>query len=281
MLACGCRGKTGAVSLHYTALGDGPAVVLIHSTAADSRMWKAQLEALATERTVIAPDLRGYGSSALTEEPFSDARDVLVLMDELGVEQAAVVGASGGGRVALQIASFAPERVSHLVLLCADGEGVERTADLVAFAEREDELLEAGDIAGAVELNVGLWLGPEADEASRARLREMQQNAFRIQLEAGDDVHDVQLEVDLSAITAVTTVVSGRLDLDYFQAMARHLAASIAGARHVELAWAGHLPSMERPAETTALIREALTSGRAPRDRAPTRPDASTLHGGS
>ena len=72
--------------------------------------------------------------------------------------------------VALQVASTVPERLSALVLLCAAAEGVEPTADLRAFAQRETALLHSGDVAAATDLNVDMWLQPELDAAG-SRLR--------------------------------------------------------------------------------------------------------------
>jgi len=240
--------------LHHTVSGSGPALVMVHSTACDSRQWNAQREALAGHCTVITPDLRGFGGSALTAEPFSDARDVLHLMDHLGLGAVTLVGSSGGGRVALQVATAAPDRVRSLVLLCAAADGVERTPELEAFAEREAALLAAGRLEEATELNVDTWLGPDASDSARALLREMQAHTFRVQLAAGDDIHEEPAELDLSRITAPTTVVAGLHDLDFFQATAQYLATTLANATLIELPWAGHLPNLERPADITALI---------------------------
>jgi 3-oxoadipate enol-lactonase len=179
-------------------------------------------------------------------------------LDHLGIETTAVVGSSGGGRVALQVAALAPERVTVLVLLCAAAEGVGPTADLRAFAEQEGALLEVGDVEGATELNVATWLGPEADDATRESLRVMQNNAFRVQLAAGEDTDEEELDVDLSHITAPTTVVCGTHDLEFFRVVARYLVTELPSAEHIELPWAGHLPNLERPAETSALIAKSI-----------------------
>ena len=244
--------------LHHTVTGSGPALVLLHSAACDSRQWNAQREVLAADWSVITPDFRGFGQSALPAETYSDAGDVLRLLDHLGVGAVALVGSSGGGRVALQVASAAPERIRSLVLLCAAAEGVEPTPDLEAFAERENALLAAGLVEEATELNVDTWLGPEADEGTRTLVREMQAQAFRVQLAAGDDVAEEHPELDLSRITAPTTVVVGQHDLDFFQITARHLATTLADATLIELPWAGHLPNLERPAEITDLIARRI-----------------------
>lgn len=246
--------------LRHTVSGSGPALLLLHSTAADSRQWDPQRAALAAQRTVIAPDLRGYGESPLPAATYSNATDVLALLDHLGIERAAVVGSSGGGWVALQIAGAAPDRVTSLVLLCAGADGVEPTADVRAFWDQEGALLEAGDVEAATELNVVTLLGPDADAAAREQLRVMQDRAFRVQLAAGEDVHEEELPVELSRIIAPTTVVSGRHDLDFFGLIARHLASELPNAEHIELAWAGHLPNLERPAEISDLIVKSIAT---------------------
>jgi pimeloyl-ACP methyl ester carboxylesterase len=185
--------------------------------------------------------------------------DVIEVLDHLGVSTAAVVGSSGGGHVALQLAANFPDRVSALVLLCAAAPGVPPGADLRVFAELEEELLLAGDVEAATELNVRTWLGPDADDETRASLRVMQRHAFQVQLAAGDEAEEHSLDVDLARVSAPTTVVSGAHDLHHFAVVARHLAAGLPDAEHVELDWAGHLPNLERPVATTALISRALT----------------------
>ena len=84
------------------------------------------------------------------------------LLDELGIGPVAVAGASFGGKVALEIAARWPQRVAALALVCAAMPGHEPTDVLRSCWQREAELIDAGEIAGAVELNVATWLGPEA-----------------------------------------------------------------------------------------------------------------------
>src|SRR3954447_25088133 len=100
--------------LHHTVTGDGPPVLPLPSPAPDPRQWDPQRAALAADHTVVSPDLRGFGRSPFPPEPYSDAEDVLRVLDHLGIATTALVGSSGGGRVALQVASAAPERVSAL-----------------------------------------------------------------------------------------------------------------------------------------------------------------------
>ena len=244
--------------LSHDTTGSGPAVLLLHAGVADSRMWDPQRAPLARQHRVIRCDLRGYGDTPLTSEPFDNAGDVRALLGSLGERPVAIVGASSGGNVALQVASQWPELVSHLVLLNS-AFALPATRSLQRFARREDALLEAGDIEGATELNVATWLGPDADDDARELVRTMQRHAFQVQLGAGEDIHqEAGPAIDLEAISAHTLIVSGGQDLDHFRAVANHLAGRIPGAKHTQLGWAGHLPNLERPDEVTALVTEFL-----------------------
>jgi 3-oxoadipate enol-lactonase len=245
--------------LHHAVTGDGPALLLLHAGVCDSRMWARQLDDLARDHQVITADLRGYGETPL--EPgsrYSDAGDVLDLLDLLGVDSVAVVAASYGGHVALQAATMAPRRFTRLVLLAPPVDGVEPTPDLVEFVQQENRLLEAGDVDAATDLNVRTWLGPDADEATRDQVRTMQAHAFQVQLAAGDDIKKEEHEVRPELIQAPVRLFTGAHDLAFFHRSADHLVAELADVQHTELDWAGHLPSLERPDETTVLIRSAL-----------------------
>ncbi|HET6693186.1 MAG TPA: alpha/beta fold hydrolase, partial [Pedococcus sp.] len=239
----------------YDDEGGGPAVVLLHAGVADRRMWDTQAAVLRSSRRVVRPDLRGFGETPMPPGEFSFADDVVALLDALEIQQAALVAASMGGPVALEIAATWPERVSSLVLLCSDFRGLEPPEDVTSFGDEEDELLEGGDIDGAVELNVRTWLGPEASAGAAELVRQMQRHAFEVQLAADEQdppPQPVRRDVTPSAIAAPTLVVSGAHDLAHFQRIAHHLAASIPRANHRHLDWAGHLPSLERPDETAA-----------------------------
>jgi 3-oxoadipate enol-lactonase len=247
--------------LAHDAAGTGDPVLLLHAGVADRRMWQPQWGPLTERLRTIRCDLRGFGDTPLPPERFSNAGDVVTLLDHLGIERVAVVGSSYGGRVALEVAATHPDRVDRLVLLCPAFRGLEPTAAANAFDEREEALAEAGDLDGLVELNVATWLGPDADDPTRDLLATMQRHAFEVQLAADARPEQPELEsvdVDPAQIACPTTVVSGRHDMDHFQAIAAHLATTIPDARLIELDWAGHLPSLERPEESTELILEAL-----------------------
>jgi pimeloyl-ACP methyl ester carboxylesterase len=250
------------VLLAHDVAGSGDPVLLLHPGVADRRVWQAQWDPLAARFRVIRCDLRGFGDTPIPPERFSNAADVVELLDHLDVERAAVVGSSFGGRVALEVAATHPEQVTRLVLLCPALAGLDPTPDAEAFDEREEALVEANDLDGLVELNVATWLGPEADDAARDFVREMQRHAFEVQLAADAEPMQPEMatvDVDPARIACPAVVVAGRHDMDHFQAIGAHLVKTMPRARLVELPWAGHLPGLERPGETTDLIIEALS----------------------
>jgi 3-oxoadipate enol-lactonase len=243
--------------LHYTVVGDGPTVVLVHAGVGDSRMWARQVEDLRRDHRVITLDLRGYGETPLeAAAKYSDAGDVLELLELLDIDTTAAVAASYGAYVVLQAASKAPGRFSRLVLMSPPVDGVEPTEDFRAFVAEENRLLEAGDVDAATDLNVRTSLGPDADDEARELVRVMQKRAFELQLAAGDDVDNEEYEV--GGITVPVKLFTGTHQLSFFQDCAAHLATQLPDVENTILPWAGHLPSLERPAETTALIRNAL-----------------------
>jgi pimeloyl-ACP methyl ester carboxylesterase len=253
------------VILSHDDSGSGPPVLLLHSGVTDRRMWDPIVPALSHSFRVIRPDLRGFGDSAQPGEEYADADDLDALLDHLGVDSAAVVGSSYGGRVAMELATAHPGRVSSLVLLCPAYRGLDPSgadaAALEAFGDEEGRLLEAGDVDAAVALNVQTWLGPEAGAEVRERVAQMQRRAFEVQLAADEQDPPPsmrRIEVDPTALTVDTLVVSGEHDLGHFRTVARHLAERIPGAEWVELDWAGHLPSLERPDVVLALLLDVL-----------------------
>jgi 3-oxoadipate enol-lactonase len=248
------------MTLAYDVTGAGPAVLLLHSSVCDRRMWDAQVGPLAAAgHRVVRCDFRGCGESPIIPS-FSEAGGVRDLLDHLGIATTALVGSSYGGRIAQEIAARWPDRITALVLLCAAMQGAEPGADVRAFADRENALLEAGDFDAAAQLNVDTFVGPDASDAAREAVRAMQRHNFEVQFAYSPDPDERATDYDLATITAPTLVVSGDHDLPHFRTTATTLATRIPNARHVALPWAGHLPTLERPTESTTLLLDFLTT---------------------
>jgi 3-oxoadipate enol-lactonase len=253
------------VTLHHAVRGDGPAVLLVHAGIADSRMWAPVAERLvAGGHRVLTCDLRGFGRTPIEPGVVSNAADLAALLDELGIGRAAVVGASFGGRVALELALRAPERVTALALLDSSLDEFERSEELAASDAAEEAALEAGDLDAAVDLTVRMWVtrgDRDVDPAVVDLVRTMQRDAFDAQLgvDAEYDELDPPLARRLGEISAPALVVVGADDVGDFHAIARRLAGELPGAGPVvTVEGAAHLPALERPEETARLLLDFL-----------------------
>jgi haloacetate dehalogenase len=112
------------IELNAAVGGDGPALVLLHGFPQTHLMWRHVAPVLAEHRTVICPDLRGYGASskpeAVDQTTYSKrtmAADVVGLADALGFDRFALVGHDRGAHVAFRAGLDHPGRVSHLGIL--------------------------------------------------------------------------------------------------------------------------------------------------------------------
>jgi len=233
-------------------------VLLLHAGIADRRMWAAQVEALeAVGHRVVAPDLPGFGDAAL-EPPTVDY--VAFAAEQLD-GPAAVVGCSFGGRVALELAGAKPELVAKLVLVAPGLASTEWSEESKAGFAEEEELLDAGDLAGAADQQARMWLAPDASEDVRALTADMTVRSYDQQL-AVDDVRavwpDPSAETRVAELDVPALVVVGDADRAEMQELAASLAAALPNARLETVAGAGHLPSIERPDELNALLRGFL-----------------------
>jgi pimeloyl-ACP methyl ester carboxylesterase len=112
------------IELHYEDRGSGEPLLLLHGFTGSSADWGhlLDLEALATQYRVIAPDARGHGRSTNPSGTLTHAtcaRDVLALLDQLGVTRFKAIGLSFGGNALLHAATQQPERVAAMVLVGA------------------------------------------------------------------------------------------------------------------------------------------------------------------
>lgn len=112
--------RIGARHVHYRIAGNGPALVLLHQSPQNSRMWLEMIERFADRYTVIAPDTPGFGFSDPLdiESPAIDdfARATLEFADALGLPRFALFGMHTGGLIGMHLAWIAPERVAALVV---------------------------------------------------------------------------------------------------------------------------------------------------------------------
>lgn len=102
-------------------LADGPPILLSSGLGGSGAYWRPNLAALGRRHRIVTYDHRGTGRSSrdvagdLTVEAM--ARDVIALMDGLGIETATVIGHALGGHIGLSLALSAPDRLERLVVI--------------------------------------------------------------------------------------------------------------------------------------------------------------------
>ena len=119
--------EVNGIRMHYLQAGSGEPVVLLHGFAETSHMWRPLIKELAKNHTVIAPDLRGYGSSAAPADGYTKAamaRDIHALVARLGHKSIELVGHDIGLMVAYAYAAQYPTEVKRIVLMEAFLPGV-------------------------------------------------------------------------------------------------------------------------------------------------------------
>jgi len=119
--------EANGVRLHYLVAGKGAPVILLHGYAETAHMWRPLMKALAKTNLVIAPDLRGAGSSDAPETGYAKAdmaRDIHALAGALKLGPAAIAGHDIGLMVAYAYAAQFPADVKRIALLDAFLPGV-------------------------------------------------------------------------------------------------------------------------------------------------------------
>jgi pimeloyl-ACP methyl ester carboxylesterase len=112
--------ETSRVRFHVARSGSGPPLVLLHGWPQHWYEWRDLIPPLATEYQVMCPDLPGFGWSGVPDRGYDKetlARDILALLDELGIERCYLGGHDWGGWIGFLICQLAPERVERFLAL--------------------------------------------------------------------------------------------------------------------------------------------------------------------
>ena len=247
--------------------GQGPGLLFLHAGVADSRMWDAEFEEFRSSHRVVRFDTRGFGRSPMVAGRFAYHDDVTAVAWAAGLSRAALVGCSFGASIALDVAFAYPGLVDRLVLV-SPGLGGGDSEEMRRFGEEEEAALERGDLDGATELNLRMWVdGPQrgpgdVDAEVRERVRVMQLDAFRVEMPPG--VERVRLDppadARLAELQVPTLVIVGDLDVPFVLAAAERIEREVPGARRVVVRGAAHMANLERPAEFRSIVEEFLRS---------------------
>jgi 3-oxoadipate enol-lactonase len=255
------RSTVNGRTTRYLEAGSGQPVILIHAFPLNADMWRPQLDRVPGGWRCIAPDLRGFGGSALdsaaslTMDDY--AADVAALMDALALDRAVIGGLSMGGYVTFALFRLAPERFAGVVL--ADTRSQADTDDGVRTRLALLELLRTkGTSAVATEVLpklLGETTRRERPEVVAEARRLIESNsAAAIEAAIHALIGRPDSTSDLASIRRPTLVIVGDEDAITPLADGEQLHGAIAASELSVIPHAGHLSNLEAPeAFSTAL----------------------------
>ncbi len=241
-----------------------PVLVLSNSLGTDLHMWDAQIPAFTQHFQVLRYDTRGHGASLVSEGPYSieqNGRDVLALLDALGIAKAHFCGLSMGGLIGQWLGINAPERIERLVLC--------NTAAKIGTPEVWNPRIETVLAGGAQAMrdlrdaSISRWFTADFAEANRGKvepivgmLAQTSPEGYAANCAA---VRDADYREQLGNIKAPTLIVCGSGDPVTTVEHGRFMQERIAGAELVEF-HAAHLSNVQASDDFSQRVLVFLTA---------------------
>jgi pimeloyl-ACP methyl ester carboxylesterase len=256
----------GDRTIRYRESGQGAPLLLIHAFPLSSAMWEPQLAAPPAGWRLIAPDLRGFGDpppgrQADVRSIDDYASDIKALLDELGIDRAVMGGLSLGGYVLFALMRLAPHVFRGAILAdtrpqADTDEGREGRRRMQMTAEREGAAAIAREMVPKLLGEDTQRLQPEIARRLQVLIEANQPAGIVGALEA------MKTRPDSTALLAdirfPTLVLVGEQDRLTPPALSDDMHKRISGSRLVVIPGAGHLPSLEKPAEFNAHVETFL-----------------------
>ena len=253
-------------SLYYEASGPehAPALVLLHALATHGELWRAQIPVWSTRMRVISIDLPGHGRSPQVEDALTlagYARHVTLVLDELGIQRAALVGLSLGGMVAQAFALAYPERCLALVLAHTSARTEEAIRNI--WSQRLDQACAQGLVAQIPSI-LERWFPAAFAQVSPWTLRWIAQQIASTSLpgytRAIEAIQCLDYLDQLPGIRCPTLVIAGELDMAAPAAVGARIAGQIQGARLVVLPGVAHLGNVQAPVVFSETVGDFLNA---------------------
>ena len=240
--------------------GEGPAVVLVHGLGGTSNVWQPQVSTLAQRFKVYRPDLVGSGrspaQSAVSVTGF--VADLIALLDQEKISEAAFVGHSFGSLILQHLAVTHPKRVSKLSLVGpvrAPAEaGRKGTRDRAARV-RAEGMAWLGDTLINVAVSAATR---ERKPAVVALVREFIMRQVPEDYARSCEALASATDAEVSRISCPTLLITGTEDVVAPPAAAEKLRAEIPGSRLEVLTECGHWTPIEQPDAVTTLLAKFL-----------------------
>ena len=236
-----------------------PVLVLGSSLGTTAAMWQPQVEVLARHFRVVRFDHRGHGRSPVPDGPYALAdlgRDVLTLLDHLGLDRVSYAGVSLGGMVGMWLAANAPQRIDQLGLIC--------TSACVPPASKwlkRAETVRSEGMAAIADAVVDAWFTPRFRDAHPETFA-----SFLAMIRAAPPLGyagccaalaGMDLRPELAQIVAPTLVIAGASDVAIPPDHGRAIAEGVPDSRF-ELVAGAHIANVESADAVTTLLLDHM-----------------------
>ena len=254
--------KSGGCNIHVEVEGPegAPVLILSNSLGTTLHMWDDQAGPFSRHFRLVRFDRRGHGKSDVPPGPYSFdmmGRDVLAIMDGLGIKKANWCGLSMGGMDGTWLGANAPERFKKLVLTNTSS----YFPDKNGWNDRLKLVRETG-VASFAPANMARWFTQGFRERCPQAIARIQAMFAATPLEGylgcGAAVRDMDHRELLAKVKVPTLVIAGRHDGATTPEMNEYMAKHIPGAQYATLD-AAHLSNIEQAqAYTDAVLRFLL-----------------------
>lgn len=243
--------------LWYDEAGRGQTVLLLHGGLGDSGLWEPVVPFLAERFRTIRTDLRFYGRSTGPNAPWSWQEDAIGVLDALGIERAAIVGLSMGGKLALDVALAHPDRlwaVAGVAPGLGGHDGGAYTAEHEARFEAAEDKIEA-----MMEIDFEVWAPLGADDRIRRLWRATPDaNPLPDGLEPLEPAGAPAKE-RLAELTVPTLIVTASHDPRGMREIGPLVEREAPNARHLELD-SDHYLTLREPELLSGVLLEFLAA---------------------
>jgi pimeloyl-ACP methyl ester carboxylesterase len=266
---------TDGATIHVRTGGVGSAVICLHGFGDTGDMWAPLAAALAPDRAVIVPDLRGMGLSSHPESGFdkkTQGGDVARILDHLKVEKADLVTHDIGNMVGYAFAAQYPERVTRWVVMDAPLPGIGPWDEIIRSPALWHFNFRGPDVERLVQGRERIYLdrfwnelsaNPDSiDEATRQHYAALyarpgaMHSAFNQFAAFAQDAIDNKGFADRGKLTMPVLAIGA--DKSFGSAMADDLRFVATDVTSVVISNSGHWLMEEQPTATVAAIRAFL-----------------------
>lgn len=258
----------GGIKTSYLEAGSGEPVIMLHGSGpgvSGLANWQHNIPALAQRFHVLAPDIVGFGATERPDDIIYSLRTwtdhVWAFLDAHDIGKTAIVGNSLGGRIALQMATDRPDRITKMVLMGAPGVGMTLTDGLIALRRYEPSREAMRDLLRAYfAVNPAMITDDLVETRYAASIADGAYEAYRTMFydprHAGSELGITEDEV--RAIATPTLLVHGREDKVVPVQVSVTMLGLLPNADLHVFSACGHWTQIERADEFSVLIADYL-----------------------